>query len=315
MMGKVWLEKVKSKTAGLMFFVLLSGGCSSPKNLTQETNSPPKKPRLIPIQPKTVEVFNGKLTFLEMKMPLEDGVYDLSCLGVSPDSKENTVKMLVSQRQAQVYYVEDYYSEETQRTCFLADKRIVLNVEIKQFPYKEERLRVAKSKVVLSLENQKRVEKEWLLTRDLYKTSAKSFLFDEPFRLPLYSKVTSDFGKRRVFNDLKKTSHLGTDFRAAVGVKIPAANRGRVVFTGNLFYTGNVVIIDHGMDIFSLYAHLSKIEVQTGEMVLKGQIIGRAGKTGRVSGPHLHWGVKIAGKAADGKSLVDASKQQFGLPL
>lgn len=307
-------DSLKSSKVVFFLFLFLVSSCTLQNDLKVE-KAEPKKPTPIPIKAKTIEVSNGKMTFVELKLPLEDGVYDLNCHGQSPDSIVNEMKILVQNQVSKLYYAEDYYSEETSRTCTLNDNRVVLNVDVKQFPYKEERLRVAKSKVVLSEKNKKRVEREWLMTREIYKNSAPKFLFSEPFRQPLYSKVTSQFGKRRVFNDLKKTSHLGTDFRAAVGVKIPAANTGRVVFTGDLFYTGNVVIIDHGMDIFSLYAHLSRIEVNTGDEVIKGQIIGRAGKTGRVSGPHLHWGIKVAGKSIDGMSVVDASKLHFGLPL
>lgn len=92
---------------------------------------------------------------------------------------------------------------------------------------------------------------------------------------------------------------------------IPVTNRGKVVFAGNLFYTGNVVIIDHGLNIFSLYGHLSKIKAQVGDIVNQGDIVGLAGMTGRVSGPHLHWGIKINGHNVDGFSLVTESKKQF----
>lgn len=255
-----------------------------------------------------VEVFNGKLKFLNIPLDLADGTHKIQC---KKSDDTQTISMLVKDSMAYIYYVEDYYSTVSSRECFLKDGRKILNVSIKQFPYQQEKLRVAKKKVVLSKKNQKRVEREWLLTQEIYKNSTPYFLFSRPFQKPLNSKITSDFGKRRVFNDLKKTSHLGTDFRAAVGVPIPVANQGKVVFTGNLFYTGNVVIVDHGVDIFSLYAHLSKIQVKQGQMLQQGDIVGLAGRTGRVSGPHLHWGVKIAGKAVDGFSLIEASQEHF----
>ncbi len=297
-----------------LFFILLSCASANITPLSQKVEAKKEEKKVLPeITPQSISVKNGQLEYIEMNLPLADGTYEAICSTENLEAKPDKLKFRVKTGTAKIYYSEDYYSEETQRTCALEDGRVILNVEISQFPYKEEQLRVAKSKVVLSEEAKKRVEKEWLMTRDIYNSSAPEFLFDQPFRMPLYTKITSDFGKRRVFNDLKKTSHLGTDFRAAVGVKIPVANSGRVVFVGDLFYTGNVVIVDHGMDIFTLYAHLSRIDVQQGQPVVKGQIIGLAGKTGRVSGPHLHWGVKVAGKAADGASLVESSKKQFGL--
>ena len=96
-----------------------------------------------------------------------------------------------------------------------------------------------------------------------------------------------------------------------VGLPIPSSNNGKVLYVGNLFYTGNVVIIDHGVNLFTVYAHLSKIMVKTGDSVEQGQILGLAGKTGRVSGPHLHWGVKLHGFNIDGFSLVEESQSEF----
>ena len=115
-----------------------------------------------------------------------------------------------------------------------------------------------------------------------------------------------------MFNDKKKSQHLGNDLRARTGTKIPAANRGRVVYTGNLFFSGNVVVLDHGMGIFSMYGHLSKILVTEGSVVNQGDVVGLAGATGRVSGPHLHWGVRVNGSWIDGFSLIEASKVHLG---
>ena len=114
-----------------------------------------------------------------------------------------------------------------------------------------------------------------------------------------------------MFNNKKRSQHLGNDFRAAIGVPIPVSNRGRVVYVGNLFFSGNVVVVDHGLDIFTLYGHLSKIKTTKGSIVYIGDIIGLAGMSGRVSGPHLHWGVKINGNSVDGFSLSRESELQF----
>ena len=102
---------------------------------------------------------------------------------------------------------------------------------------------------------------------------------------------------------------MGTDFRAAVGELVRTANTGKVVLAKNLFYTGNTVIVDHGVGLFTLYGHLSHITVQKGDEVGQLEIVGLAGQTGRVTGPHLHWGVKSQGHWVDGFSLVDVSKQ------
>ncbi len=271
----------------------------------------------IVVKPQQFNVYNGKVKFMSFAVDYPDGVYKLACYPqiegeeideATAEKKEMPVK--ISKKKLYLYYAENYHSIVDQQYCYLAGQHII-TMNVKQYPYKEERLRVDKSKVVLSEKDQKRVEKEWEMTQKLYKNSIQDFLIDKPFKLPLNSYITSRYGKRRIFNNLKKTQHLGNDFRAAVGVPIPASNRGKVVFTGNLFYTGNVVIIDHGMNIFSLYAHLSKFKVTEGSVVEQGQIVGLAGRTGRVSGPHLHWGIKLNGNNIDGFSLVKESKNQF----
>ena len=92
------------------------------------------------------------------------------------------------------------------------------------------------------------------------------------------------------------------------GTKIPAVNNGKVVFTGDLFYSGHTVIVDHGLGIFTLYGHLSDMAVKVGDGVQKGDIVGLSGNTGRSTAPHLHWGVIIHGDDIDGLTLVEQSQ-------
>jgi murein DD-endopeptidase MepM/ murein hydrolase activator NlpD len=125
------------------------------------------------------------------------------------------------------------------------------------------------------------------------------------------SLVTSLYGTKRVYNRQKKSQHLGIDYRAAIGDQVPATNAGKIVYAGDLFYTGWTVIIDHGLDIFSVYGHLSKTLVKEGQFVVRGELIGLSGNTGRTSGPHLHWGVKVQGQYVDGFVLIDETKKVF----
>ena len=145
----------------------------------------------------------------------------------------------------------------------------------------------------------------------IYASSIPDFLYSTSFIHPLDSLVTSQYGNKRVYNKHKKSQHLGIDYRAAIGDKVPAANAGKIVFSGDLFFTGWTVIIDHGLDIFTVYGHLSKTLVKDGEMVKRGQLIGLSGNTGRTSGPHLHWGTKVQGQYIDGFVLVEESKKYF----
>lgn len=206
------------------------------------------------------------------------------------------------------YVAESYFTEFTPYTCDLVvgtqklEKIIEIEVNDRTFP--EEQLRVEPKRIYLSMKDQLRVRNEQAMLKVVFDDTAASPLFDQPFIMPMDSKITSHYGVRRLFNGSKKGQHLGTDFRAQIGVPVPVANNGRVVFTGDLFYTGNTVIIDHGVGIFTIYGHLNSIKSELGEYIPRGGIIGKSGATGRVSGPHLHWGVKVGGNYIDGVSLI-----------
>ncbi|HEY2829749.1 MAG TPA: M23 family metallopeptidase, partial [Thermoanaerobaculia bacterium] len=127
---------------------------------------------------------------------------------------------------------------------------------------------------------------------------------DEPFTVPIPGASGTNFGSRRIFNGEPRAPHSGADLHATRGTPVHATNRGRVVLAKNLFFTGNTVILDHGLGIYSLYAHLSRIDVHAGDTVKNGQIVGLVGATGRVTAPHLHWGMRVQGARVDPFSLV-----------
>jgi murein DD-endopeptidase MepM/ murein hydrolase activator NlpD len=119
-------------------------------------------------------------------------------------------------------------------------------------------------------------------------------LWHGPFQLPLTGGVRgTNFGKRRILNGQPRSPHTGADFPAPTGTPIHATQRGRVVLAEELYFSGNTVIIDHGLGVYSLYGHLSATDVAVGDDVKAGAIIGKVGATGRVTGPHLHWGVTV----------------------
>lgn len=181
----------------------------------------------------------------------------------------------------------------------------LFKVRFTSYNYRVETLNVAKKHVDLSPEAVKRWRKEMKKQKEVYGYSSPIPYFDGPFKAPLNSFITSHYGVKRVFNNKKDSWHSGTDFRGAIGTPIPVANRGKVVFTGDLFFNGLAVIVDHGLGIHTMYCHMSEISAKEGEIVPKGTIIGKVGATGRVSGPHLHWGVKINGNWIRGLDLVD----------
>lgn len=184
-----------------------------------------------------------------------------------------------------------------------------LKVNVTPVKYPLKKLNVAKKHVELSEENIQRWLKEKARQEEIYKSPHRLAQFSEPFMRPLKTKITSNFGYKRVFNNKKDSWHSGTDLRAAIGTKIPAANRGIVRFAGELFFNGGTVILDHGLGVYTMYCHLSKVLVQEGEVVPKGAIIAKSGNTGRSTGPHLHWGTKVNGYWVDSISMVEESRK------
>lgn len=299
------------KLQTILFLLFILGSCAQIQPLNNPRESKEEvftfKPTEFVLQPGMVELvkFDVPSDFLETQM---------TCVNPAGEEKNQTIPLVVKEQKAFTYMSISYFAELKSFDCFVkyrSEEVKVVTFNVKAYPYPSEELNVARSKVDLSAAAKKRIAKEWLITSKLYNNSASYFLFDEPFDIPLNSYRTSIYGTKRVFNNKKSTQHLGNDFRAKIGVPIPVANRGKVIFTGDLFYTGKVVIVDHGMNIFSNYAHLSKIHVKEGDVINKGEIVGLAGMTGRVTGPHLHWGVKVQGHYIDGFSLVRASKKQF----
>lgn len=157
-----------------------------------------------------------------------------------------------------------------------------------------ERLQVEKQFVQPDPEQLKRVEEDQKKMKAIYDTITPEALWKGRFRVPLKNVSTGgNFGRRRVLNGEARSPHSGVDFHAAAGTPVFAAQAGKVALAENLFYPGNTVVIDHGFGIYTMYAHLSEIKVHTGDSVEESTEIGKVGATGRVTGPHLHWGLTI----------------------
>jgi murein DD-endopeptidase MepM/ murein hydrolase activator NlpD len=169
---------------------------------------------------------------------------------------------------------------------------VLITVRAGKFPI--ERLTVEKQFVQPDPEQQKRAEEDQQKMRAIYDTVTPERLWDGKFLLPLKDVTTGgNFGRRRILNGEARSPHAGVDFPAATGTPVFASQSGKVVLAEDLFYSGNTVVIDHGYGIYTLYAHLSLIGVNPGDTVKAGAEIGKVGATGRVTGPHLHWGLTI----------------------
>ncbi len=125
------------------------------------------------------------------------------------------------------------------------------------------------------------------------------------FLRPVPGRANSSFGKRSILNGKPRSPHSGTDFRASRGTPVKSPNAGVTVLVQDLYYAGNTVILDHGQGLYSYFAHLDNFTVKKGDRVERGDLIGHVGSTGRVTGPHLHWSVRLRKARVDPLSLME----------
>jgi murein DD-endopeptidase MepM/ murein hydrolase activator NlpD len=137
-------------------------------------------------------------------------------------------------------------------------------------------------------------------------THSQIHWLDQQWIQPVEGRISGVFGSQRILNGIAKNPHNGVDIAAAEGTNIIAPLTGRVALVHeNMFYTGKTVMLDHGLGVTSVYAHMQHIEVTEGQVVKQGQVLGQVGQTGRATGPHLHWGVTWKKTHVDPQLLVD----------
>ena len=178
-----------------------------------------------------------------------------------------------------------------------------LAVEPKQFATR--RLTVEPRYVDPPPEVVERILRERDLQAALFPVSTPVRYWRDGFVRPVPGRANSAFGRRSVFNGQPRSPHSGADFLAATGTPIKAPNDGVVVLATNLYFSGNVVIIDHGWGLYSYFAHLSAIDVAEGDRVRRGMVVGKVGATGRVTGAHLHWTVRLNDARVDPLALLE----------
>lgn len=180
-------------------------------------------------------------------------------------------------------------------------------IRVKPANFGTQELTLPPDKVTLDEETLKKVEIEKEKIGKLWDIFTEDHLWDGNFIRPVAGEMSGDFGLRRVINGEQKSPHTGIDVDATEGAPVQASNNGRVVFTDDQFFSGKTLVIDHGLGLFTMYFHLSEILVTEGEIVKKGQLIAKVGKTGRATGPHLHWGVRLNGARVNPASLLNLS--------
>ena len=164
-------------------------------------------------------------------------------------------------------------------------------------PYRSEQIRgVPQNRVTPSVTDFRRIAREQKIIASAYEAVRDTVMMEDTFRYPVEKKtITSPYGTRRVFNGQLRSYHGGLDLRAYEGTSLYAAQSGVVKLAQNLFYSGNHVLIEHGMGIHTGYSHMSRLYVKTGDEVSRGQLLGLSGATGRVTAAHLHWTVSVDG--------------------
>jgi len=186
-------------------------------------------------------------------------------------------------------------------------RRLSYNVLVVKEKYPLQHLTLPKDKVDLDDDSLVRVKAEQEVVRTLLNQVSKERLWSIAFMQPVDGPTTGAFGRLRIINGQPKNPHNGEDIAAPVGADVAVMNDGIVRLTVDHFFSGKGVYVDHGLGLYSMYFHLSEILVQPGQAVARGQVIGKVGASGRASGPHLHWGVRVNGARVNPLSLIKLS--------
>ena len=174
-----------------------------------------------------------------------------------------------------------------------ANGTVILKVNVLRGDFVRERVAASPSSFVRTQQDVENIRREREFLDGVYARSIYNLIFKEPFILPTEQEIiTGSFGNTRTYSDGYESVHNGLDFRAPEGSDIYSINRGVVAAARETYFCGNTVVINHGLDIFSIYCHLREILVSEGEMIERGNLVGRSGSTGLSTGPHLHFGIK-----------------------
>lgn len=182
------------------------------------------------------------------------------------------------------------------------EKLITLRVKEKVFP--REKISVPAAFDRIDEATRQRIEREQEQLSRLWAISTPQRWWEGRFVAPVSGGITSPFGLRRIVNGLPRSPHGGVDLKANLGTDVFAANHGQVVLREEFFFSGKSIVLDHGGGLYTMYFHLADFNVEKDSQVRRGELIGRAGMTGRVTGSHLHWGVRLNGARVDPFELI-----------
>ncbi len=185
-----------------------------------------------------------------------------------------------------------------------AKERLEGSVEVKPAAFRRRQLSVSRRFTSPSKQERQRAAADQRAFSEAFDRDFEPWAFDEAFSWPRRSVVTAPFGDLRLLNGKKQSQHYGMDLDGSTGDPIEAANDGEVVLVRDCFASGNTVLVHHGGRLFTAYFHLTRFAVKAGERVRRGQRLGTVGKTGRVTGPHLHFGVKLDGRWVNPEALL-----------
>lgn len=192
------------------------------------------------------------------------------------------------------------------------DGNLTLDLTVFQAPYPTEILSVESAKVTPPPQTLNRIAAEKAEAEKIYSTITPKRYWSKPFIRPIDSNTTSKYGSQRTYNGTLKSYHGGVDFRARTPLPILASNDGVVVLAKERYYSGGTVIVDHGEGLYTCYFHFSRLDVKVGDAVQRGQPIGLSGATGRITGPHLHFGIMVYGVQTDPVDLLTQINALFG---
>jgi murein DD-endopeptidase MepM/ murein hydrolase activator NlpD len=183
--------------------------------------------------------------------------------------------------------------------------RFDVPVKIKAKSFRQESFNVPPGFDQMTLENLEEIRREQSAFARVFALPSMERVWEAPFIRPVpHEESASSFGRRRIINGVPRAPHSGLDLSSPAGTEVVAANHGKVVLSGNFFFAGGSVVLDHGGSLFTMYFHLSEIRVGEGEHVRKGDVLALSGATGRVTGAHLHWGARLANARVDPLELL-----------